>query len=339
VVIKDMEIRDAKSVADWQKELKVMSTVSQSPYIADVVGYCSAGNTLTIVMEYFPKGDLYGILYKKKEYLSMLQRMRMARHCALGVAFLHGLHFLHRDIKSMNILVTEDYSCKLTDFGTAKVVSERQVFNTVNSGTPLWMAPEVKRGQYSYPADVYSLGLVLFELFEKQLPTYDQFRQTVALPPNFQSASVVMPCLHLVPEQRPQCSQVVHVLDKMIMNIVKTVVAQLPTEEQEKLKKAAGIVEQDEDSVENEILQLYLHLLHRPPQEVDALINKAFHITRASSSHTSPPTQMHQIPYGMPAGVPGQPGIPGMHAGIAPGVGFPMGVPVSGYQMGAPQFY
>jgi len=87
---------------------------------------------------------------------------------------------------------------------------------------------------------------------------------------------------------------------------------------------------------------LYQHLLHRPPQEVDALINKAFHITGSSSSHSAPPTQMHQMPYGIPAGgVHVGQGIP---AGIAPGMagfpGVPMGVPVSGYKVGAPpQFY
>lgn len=70
-----------------------------------------------------------------------------------------------------------------------------------------WMAPEVKRGQYNLPADVYSLGLVLFEIFEKKLPVFDQIRQTVVLPSSFQSASVVMPCLHPNPERRPTSEQ------------------------------------------------------------------------------------------------------------------------------------
>jgi serine/threonine protein kinase len=48
------------------------------------------------------------------------------------------------------------------------------------------MAPEVKRGQYSLPADIYSLGLVLYEIFERKLPLYDQARQTVVLPKSFQ---------------------------------------------------------------------------------------------------------------------------------------------------------
>lgn len=97
-------------------------------------------------------GDLYGIIHKKadKHPLSIIQRLRMARHCALGVSFLHTNHLMHRDIKSMNILVTDDYSCKLTDFGCAKLSSAMSVLNTMNSGTPLWMAPEVRTGQYRF---------------------------------------------------------------------------------------------------------------------------------------------------------------------------------------------
>lgn len=63
-------------------------------------------------------------------------------------------------------------------------------------------------GQYNLSADVYSLGLVLFEIFERKLPHFDQARQTVVLPPSFQSASVVMPCLDPTPERRPTCEQV-----------------------------------------------------------------------------------------------------------------------------------
>lgn len=192
----------------------------------------------------------------------------------------------------MNILVTEDYSCKLTDFGCAKLLTfDRQIFNTVNSGTPLWMAPEVKRGQYSFPADIYSLGLVLFELFEKKLPFFDQVRQIVVLPNSFQSASVVMPCLNQVPEKRPLASRVVGVLDKMIRNIVESVRNLLPEMEQVKLRAEAlgGADSSVTDGLDAELKQLYRHLLSKPPAEVDALINRAFQINENPRSNAAPP--------------------------------------------------
>jgi hypothetical protein len=165
VVIKDMEIQNQKSIDDWKKEVAVMCQ-NRSPYIAEIYGFTSENNTLTIVMEYFEFGDLFGILHKKadKHPLSLLQRMRMARHCTLGIAFLHKNHIIHRDIKSMNVLVRSDYACKLTDFGCAKLVHEQQqqqLFHTIATGTPFWMSPEVKTGGvYGFPADVFSLGIV-----------------------------------------------------------------------------------------------------------------------------------------------------------------------------------
>lgn len=53
-------------------------------------------------------------------------------------------------------------------------------------GTPLWMAPEVKMGTYGFPSDIYSLGLVLYEIFEKKLPDYDPNTQRTTVPMQFQ---------------------------------------------------------------------------------------------------------------------------------------------------------
>jgi len=211
---------------------------------------------------------------------------------------------MHRDVKSMNVLVSEDYACKLTDFGCAKLVSDREIYNTINSGTPLWMAPEVKRGQYHFSADVYSLGLVLYELFEKKLPDYDQMRQTISLPPSFQSASVVIPCLNVSPERRPTAHQVVAVLEKMISNIVKSVQKLLPQAEQDKIQTETQLLNQQDtsDMLENELLVLYRHLLSKSPREVDRLINEAF-ANHNPPPATPPPTVQQpiaQVPYGSP---------------------------------------
>lgn len=69
-----MEIQSQRSVDDWRKELAVMSQ-NRSPYVAEVYGYSTNQNILTIVMEFFPHGDLYTILHKKSQIhpLSTLQ--------------------------------------------------------------------------------------------------------------------------------------------------------------------------------------------------------------------------------------------------------------------------
>eukprot|EP01124_Arcella_intermedia_P036813 TRINITY_DN9717_c0_g2_i1.p1 TRINITY_DN9717_c0_g2~~TRINITY_DN9717_c0_g2_i1.p1 ORF type:complete len:824 (-),score=168.04 TRINITY_DN9717_c0_g2_i1:843-3314(-) len=156
VAIKDMDITDSNVIEDWKKELVVMNQ-NQSPYIVEVYGYTNNSQIVTIVMEFMSRGDLFTLLHKTKEPLSILQRLRMSRHCALGIALLHQHNVIHRDVKSLNILLTEDFSCKLTDFGCAKLISDKQAVNTINSGTPLWMAPEVKSGhKYGLEADIYS---------------------------------------------------------------------------------------------------------------------------------------------------------------------------------------
>jgi serine/threonine protein kinase len=53
------------------------------------------------------------------------------------------------------VRVEEDYSCKLADFGTAKLNDGTNVMHTMNAGTPLWMSPEVKKGVYGLPADIF----------------------------------------------------------------------------------------------------------------------------------------------------------------------------------------
>eukprot|EP01130_Rhizamoeba_saxonica_P014428 TRINITY_DN6304_c0_g1_i1.p1 TRINITY_DN6304_c0_g1~~TRINITY_DN6304_c0_g1_i1.p1 ORF type:complete len:575 (-),score=108.71 TRINITY_DN6304_c0_g1_i1:1138-2724(-) len=276
VVIKDMEIRNNKSTEQWKKEIYIMNQ-NKSPYIVQVHGYCKLRNILTIVVEWVKRGSLYDVLHVKKYHLSMLQRIRMARHCSLGIAELHKNMVIHRDVKSMNILVTENFACKLTDFGCAKSIYGNEMYNTMNSGTPLWMAPEVQYGQYSFEADVYSLGIVLFELFEKQLPRYDRIRRMVVLPRTFQSSNVILPCLNYNCNLRPKVVEVISVLDDLIAGIVTSIRKLLPDREQEII---VDIMEElntgKRDSLDDELVALYRHLLGRDPNEVDQMIDSAY---------------------------------------------------------------
>lgn len=278
VVIKDIKNKDKYSIRDWKKEIDMMCRL-RSPYVVDIIGYSSSDTTLTIIMEYFQKGSLYEVLHINNEKLSLLQRMRMAKHCALGLEHLHKLGVIHRDIKSMNILVADDLSCKLTDFGTAKNLKDKECnqINTANSGTPLWMAPEVKHGTlYDFSADIYSLGLVLYELFENELPGYNKITQMVELPQSFKSSTIVLSCINKDPKMRPTASMVVERLNKMIRNVLNKVRACLPKEDETILKIKSMKIKGKSNDNESELLLLYNYLLKKDPSEVDALIDKAF---------------------------------------------------------------
>jgi len=83
--------------------------------------------------------------------------------------FLHGEGILHRDLKSLNVLVDEAWRCKVADFDQSRVEADTL---TATVGTVLWSAPEVLRGQgdYGKEADVYSFGIVMFECWTREAP-------------------------------------------------------------------------------------------------------------------------------------------------------------------------
>lgn len=282
VVIKDMTVQGEKSVEEWKKELITMS-MNACPYICQVYGYTHERKTLTIVMEYMQNGDLFSILEDPVRHpLSSLQKLRMSRHIALAINQLHSNGMIHRDIKSMNVLVTEDYSCKLADFGTAKLNDNSTFMNTMNAGTPLWMAPEVKSGMYNFTADIYSYGVVLFELFEGPLlPHWNQQTQTLTLAPPFKSSSLVLPCVNRDPTARPTAKQISQHLDFLTNKFCMAYMNSMSPLEKQQLKQAALSVsppdQKDDDNVKKiEVSIAYRHLLKQLPQFIDSILSNCF---------------------------------------------------------------
>ena len=96
-----------------------------------------------------------------------------------GLKFIHDKHIIHRDIKSDNILVDESGKVKLADFGySAQLTQERQARSS-KVGTPCWMAPELIKGErrYDSKADIWSFGILAFELANGEPPYIDETNQ------------------------------------------------------------------------------------------------------------------------------------------------------------------
>lgn len=88
-----------------------------------------------------------------------------------GVAYLHTLNRLHRDIKSDNILYNLQGDIKISDFGFSTQITADELLKTSMIGTPSWMAPEIVAGEgYSNKVDIWAVGVLIFELAEKKLP-------------------------------------------------------------------------------------------------------------------------------------------------------------------------
>lgn len=135
------------------------------PNICLFMGAYVHPDSVLIVTEIL-EGDLESLLKKNKK-LSLYTRMKMAKEAAQGIAWLHGQNpkVIHRDVKTSNFLYDKNYRIKVCDFGLSDL-AERNIQDLSGAkGTLLYMAPEVMKGApFNEKADVYSFGIVLWEI-------------------------------------------------------------------------------------------------------------------------------------------------------------------------------
>ncbi|XP_077573409.1 raf-1 proto-oncogene, serine/threonine kinase a isoform X2 [Stigmatopora nigra] len=131
---------------------------------------------LAIVAQWCEGSSLYKHIHVLETNFKMIQLIDISRQTAQGMDYLHAKNIIHRDMKSNNIFLHEGLTVKIGDFGLATVKARWSGSHQVEqpSGSILWMAPEVIRMQdnnpYSFQSDVYSYGIVLFELMTGELP-------------------------------------------------------------------------------------------------------------------------------------------------------------------------
>ncbi|NXW15856.1 RAF1 kinase, partial [Circaetus pectoralis] len=139
------------------------------------MGYMTKDN-LAIVTQWCEGSSLYKHLHVQETKFQMFQLIDIARQTAQGMDYLHAKNIIHRDMKSNNIFLHEGLTVKIGDFGLATVKSRWSGSQQVEqpTGSILWMAPEVIRMQdsnpFSFQSDVYSYGIVLYELMTGELP-------------------------------------------------------------------------------------------------------------------------------------------------------------------------
>lgn len=150
---------------DFLAEASVMGQF-EDPNVISLHGVVVKKNTVKIVMEYMSNGSLDKYLVSNNGRLTTLQLLGMARGIASGMQYLSGRNFIHRDLAARNILVDENLSCKVSDFGLTREICQTSNYETRGGKIPIrWTAPEVIKHKKSFIAsDVWSYGVVLWEI-------------------------------------------------------------------------------------------------------------------------------------------------------------------------------
>ncbi|KAI3502736.1 hypothetical protein L1887_30999 [Cichorium endivia] len=169
VAVKKLLVQHGRARVEFDNEVKLMSSVRHRNLVR-VLGWSSEGPELLLVLEYMPKGSLDKFLWgEAKGSLNWKQRFDIIFGVARGLAHLHHefhVKIIHRDIKSANILIDDDFQPKIADFGLARFqVEDLSHVSTKFAGTLGYTAPEyATHGHLSEKVDTYSFGVVSLEI-------------------------------------------------------------------------------------------------------------------------------------------------------------------------------
>lgn len=169
----DMSCMNVKEKTNVINEIKALIEVSVHPFIVRYKEAFMEDSILYVVMDYCSKGDLSKSVKNHKEMKTFIPESSIKRwllHITTGLKFIHDKNLIHRDLKCNNIFLDEEERAKIGDFGLARILEQTEQANTL-CGTIGYMAPEVcKNMPYGYSADIWSLGVILYELMGLRQP-------------------------------------------------------------------------------------------------------------------------------------------------------------------------
>ncbi|ELR20409.1 serine/threonine protein kinase, putative [Acanthamoeba castellanii str. Neff] len=170
----------------FKEEVRIM-TALRHPNVVLFMAACTKPPKMCIVMEFMALGSLFDLLHNELvSDIPLPLRIKIAYHAAKGMHFLHSSGIVHRDLKSLNLLLDSKWNVKVADFGLTQSKEQLARYEPTwqAEGSLHWMAPEVlnEAPEIDYAmADIYSFGIVLWELLTREQPYYGMTPAAIAV--------------------------------------------------------------------------------------------------------------------------------------------------------------
>ncbi|OHS94558.1 CAMK family protein kinase [Tritrichomonas foetus] len=175
VAIKIIDIHKDLDLQYIQKETEILASLNHSA-IVKFYEMFQESNRIYIVMEFIDGCDLLNYI-NSKQFINEYDSRKLFCQMVCGLNYIHSHNIMHRDIKAENFMVTKGGKVKFIDFGLAQN-SVSSIFNT-QCGSLSYIAPEILLSQqYSYSADIWSLGIILYAITNKKLP-FDELNDSL----------------------------------------------------------------------------------------------------------------------------------------------------------------
>ncbi|EOY28224.1 Serine-threonine/tyrosine-protein kinase [Theobroma cacao] len=217
----------ARLEKQFNREVTLLSRLHH-PNVIKFVAACRKPPVFCVITEYLSEGSLRAYLHKlDHKSLPMEKLIAIVLEVARGMEYIHSQGVIHRDLKPENVLIDQEFHLKIADFGIACEEAYCDLLAD-DPGTYRWMAPEmIKKKSYGRKVDVYSFGLILWEMVAGTIPYEDMNPIQAAfavvnknlrpvIPHNCPPAmrALIEQCWSLHPEKRPDFWQIVKVLEQ-----------------------------------------------------------------------------------------------------------------------------